>query len=76
MDEIVEKVLSVDIKVQTVSGKQMILCISDITGHIGSSLMIDNGDEDDTVKIELKIECLGYSLERIELPAIPKTEEV
>lgn len=68
-NEIVEKVLGFDIKVLTNKGKEKIICFTDIQGHIGSSLSIENGDYYDMGEkhIELKLDCFGYSMEFVEV---------
>lgn len=65
-DEVVEKVLEFSIKVQTNKGREKLIRISDIKHHIGSSLALYN-DYDDVFKIELKMDCLGYAKEIIDI---------
>lgn len=68
-NETVEKVLGFDIKVLTNKGKEKIIRFTDIQGHIGSSLSIENGDYYDMGEkhIELKLDCFGYSMEFVEV---------
>lgn len=68
-NEKVEKVLGFDIKVLTNKGKEKIIRFTDIQGHIGSSLSIDNGYYYNMGEkhIELKLDCFGYSMEFVEV---------
>ena len=70
MEETVEQVLGFDIHVLTNQCKEKTIRFTDIIGHIGSSLSIDSESYDyrdfGKKQIELKIDCLGYSMEFIE----------
>lgn len=61
-DERIEKVLEFYVKVQTNTGKEKLICFSDIYNHIGSSLAHWHDDYDGVHKIEFKLDCLGYSM--------------
>ena len=63
-NEVVEKVLEFNIKVQTNKGQEKIIRIFDIN-HIGSSLSYCHDDYDKLTKIEFKLDCLDYSMEII-----------
>ena len=65
-DEVVEKVLGLDIKVKTNTGKEKIIRLSNIIGHIGSSFAINHDDYDDITKMEFKLDCLGYTMEIVD----------
>lgn len=66
-DEKVDKVLEFSIKVQTNTGKEKIIRLSNINGHIDSSLSIKSDDDDDGVEMKLKLHCLGYTMEIIDV---------
>ena len=63
-NEVVEKVLEFNIKVQTNKGQEKIIRIFDIN-HIGSSLSCCHDDYDILTKIEFKLDCFDYSMEII-----------
>ena len=64
-DEIIEEILGFNIKVRTNTGREKLICFSDIKHHIGSSLALYN--EDDLFKIEFKMDCLGFTKEIVEI---------
>ena len=66
-NERIEEVLEFSIKVRTNTGKEKLICFSDIRHHIGSSLANYHDDYDNLTKIEFKLDCLGYKMEIIDI---------
>lgn len=66
-EERIEEVLEFSVKVRTNTGKEKLICFSDIHHHIGSSLAHWHDDYDGVHKIEFKLDCLGYSMEIVDV---------
>lgn len=63
MDEHITEVLGVDIKVKTDKNNIKTLSISDIRGHLSSSISQYQDGIYDPKKIEMSLECLYYRME-------------
>lgn len=66
-EERIAEVLEFSIKVRTNTDKEKIIRWFDLKYPISSSLANCQGDYDNFVKIEFKLECLGYSMEIIDM---------
>lgn len=66
-NERIEEVLEFSIKVKTNTGKEKLICFSDIYYHISSSLANYRDDYDNLTKIEFKLECLDCKMEIVDI---------